>query len=46
VKFSRSFTLPSKVDLEKTSATVKDGVLTVKLAKAADAKPRQITVKA
>jgi len=46
VKFSRSFTFPGKVDLEKASATVKDGLLTVKLAKAAEAKPRQITVKA
>lgn len=46
VRFSRSFTFPCKVDMEKASATVKDGVLTVKLAKAAEAKPRQITVKA
>jgi len=46
VKFSRSFTFPCKVDLEKTSATVKDGLLTITLAKAAEAKPRQITVKA
>jgi len=46
LKFSRSFTFPCKVDLEKTSATIKDGLLTVKLAKAAEAKPRQITVKA
>lgn len=46
VKFSRSFTFPSKVDMEKTTATVKDGLLTIKLAKAAEAKPRQITVKA
>ncbi len=46
VKFSRSFTFPCRIDPEKTSATVKDGVLTVKLAKAPEAKPRQITVKA
>jgi len=44
--FSRSFTLPCKVDMEKASATVKDGMLTVRLAKAAEAQPRQITVKA
>lgn len=46
VRFSRSFTLPCKVDLEKASATVKDGLLTITLAKAAEARPRQITVKA
>jgi len=46
VNFSRSFTFPCKVDLEKASAAVKDGILTVTLGKAAEAKPRQITVKA
>jgi len=46
VKFSRSFTLPCKVDMERTSAFVKNGVLTVTMAKAAEAQPRQITVKA
>jgi HSP20 family protein len=45
VKFSRSFTFPCKVDMEKASATVKDGLLTITLAKAAEAKPRQISVK-
>jgi len=45
-KFSRSWTLPYKVDAEKTSATLKDGVLTITLAKAAEAQPRQITVRA
>jgi HSP20 family protein len=44
-KFSRSFSLPSKVDGEKTTATVKDGVLTVTLAKALEAQPRQISVR-
>lgn len=46
VEFSRSFTLPCKVDMERTSAAVKDGLLTVRLAKAAEARPRQIEVKA
>lgn len=46
VKFARSFTLPCKVDPEKSTASIKDGVLTVTLAKAAEAKPRQIAVKA
>ncbi len=44
-KFSRSLALPAKVDAEKTAAEVRDGVLTVKLAKAAEAKPRQIAVR-
>ena len=44
-QFQRSFALPVKVDGEKTLASVKDGVLTVKLAKAAEAKPRQIAVR-
>ena len=46
INFSRSFTFPCRIDMEKASATVKDGVLTVKLAKAAEARPRQIAVKA
>jgi HSP20 family protein len=45
-KFSRSFSLPCAVNPEKAIATVKDGILTVTLEKAAEAKPRQITVKA
>jgi HSP20 family protein len=46
VKFSRSLMLPCKVDSEHTSASVKDGVLTITLAKAPEAQPRQITVRA
>lgn len=46
ISFSRSFTFPCKVDLERASASVKDGLLTVKLAKAPEAKPRQIEVQA
>lgn len=46
VKFSRSLTLPCKVNPEQTTATVKDGVLTITVAKAAEAQPRQITVRA
>lgn len=44
-RFSRSFALPSKVDPEKISARLKDGVLTVTLEKAAEVKPRQISVR-
>jgi HSP20 family protein len=46
VKFSRSFSLPCKVDPEKSTATLKNGVLTITLPKATSAQPRQITVKA
>lgn len=46
VRFSRSFTLPSKVDPEKTTAVLKHGVLTLTLNKAAEAQPRQIAVTA
>jgi HSP20 family protein len=46
VRFSRSFSLPFKIDPEKSTATMKNGVLTVSLAKALEAKPRQIAVKA
>jgi len=46
LKFSRSFTFPCKVNLERATAVVKDGLLTVTLPKAAEAKPRQISVKA
>ena len=44
IQFSRSFALPCKVDLEKTTASLKDGVLTITMAKAPEAQPRQIQV--
>jgi len=43
-KFQRSVTLPATVDSSKVSATYKDGVLTVELPKAEEAKPKQIAV--
>ena len=46
ISFSRSFTLPCKVNPEQTQASVKNGVLTVTLAKAPEAQPRQIAVQA
>ena len=46
LRFSRSFTLPCKVDPERSSASLKDGVLTVTVPKAPDAQPRQIAVRA
>ena len=44
--FSRSISLPCKVNPEQAQATVKNGVLTVTLAKAPEAQPRQIAVQA
>ena len=43
-KFRRSITLPSRVDANKVNATYKDGILTVTLPKAEEAKPKQIQV--
>lgn len=45
-KFSRTIQLPCNVNPEQTTASVKDGVLTITLAKAAEAQPRQIAVRA
>src|ERR1043166_8189558 len=42
--FTRTFTLPNTVDTESVSATYEKGVLKVKLAKKAEAKPKQIKV--
>ncbi|RJX26904.1 MAG: Hsp20/alpha crystallin family protein [Desulfurivibrio sp.] len=44
--FSRSFSLPVEIDPEKTSASLKNGILTVKLVKAQAAKPKKIVVQA
>lgn len=43
-KFSRALTLPTAVAGDKVKATYKDGILTVVLPKAEEAKPKQITV--
>jgi len=42
--FSRSVALPSEVDHEKAAAAFTDGVLTVTLPKAEEAKPRMIKI--
>jgi len=42
--FTRSFTLPSSVDPAQVSADYNRGVLKIKLAKKAEAKPKQIKV--
>lgn len=42
--FSRSFSLPSRIDTEKVRADFKEGVLSIVLPVKAEAKPRQIEV--
>ncbi len=42
--FTRSFTLPTAVDAAAITASYKDGVLTIRLPRRADAKPKQITI--
>src|SRR5213594_2361138 len=42
--FTRSFTLPNTVDTEQVSAHYDKGVLRIRLAKRAEAKPKQIKV--
>jgi HSP20 family protein len=42
--FTRSFTLPSSVDSGQVSADYEKGVLMIKLAKKAEAKPKQIRI--
>ncbi len=42
--FQRTLSLPETVDPDKVEASMKDGVLTVKIAKREEVKPRQISV--
>jgi HSP20 family protein len=42
--FTRSFTLPNTVDAEQTSAHYEQGVLRIRIAKKAEAKPKLIKV--
>jgi len=44
-RFQRALALPKPVDPNKVTATYKDGVLTVKLPKTEESKPKQINVK-
>jgi HSP20 family protein len=43
--FSRTFKLPSTIDVERIEATLKDGVLTVRMPKRESLKARKIEVK-
>lgn len=45
-KFTRSFTLPSKVDMKKIAANYKDGVLEVIIPKAQEAQPQKVQISA
>ena len=44
--FDRAVTLPTEVDAERVDARYSDGILTLKLPKAEQTKPRQIAVRA
>lgn len=45
-QFSRSVSLPTAVNAAKAEATIEHGVLTLRLPKAEEAKPKAITIKA
>lgn len=45
-QFSRTVSLPVKIDAERATAVSRDGMLTVTLPKMPEAQPRQITVRA
>ena len=42
--YTRSFTLSNKIDQERISAQLDDGVLTLTLPKAQEAQPRRISI--
>jgi HSP20 family protein len=44
-RFTRSLTLPADVDSDKVSASLKDGILELRMPKSEAAKPRQISIK-
>jgi len=46
MSFARSFTLPCRVDAEKVTANLKNGILELVLPKVAEEQPRQIQVRA
>jgi HSP20 family protein len=45
-EFTRTVVLPDAVEADKIEASLRDGILTVRLPKAAGAEPRQIEIKA
>ncbi len=44
-RFSRAVTLPGKIDNDKISANISNGILTITVPKAESARPRQIEIK-
>ena len=46
LRFARSFAMPAKIDVEKITAGLKHGILTVVMPKHPESQPRAITVKA
>ncbi len=44
-RFARSLTMPSTVNADKAQAEMDNGILTLRIPKAEEAKPKQITVK-
>ena len=46
MKFARSVALPCKVNTAETSASLREGVLTITLPKALEAQPKQISIRA
>jgi HSP20 family protein len=45
-RFARAFTLPARIDPDKIEAALRNGVLELRLPKAAEERPRTISVKA
>ncbi len=43
--FTRTVTLPARVDPERTTATMKDGVLSIEVTKVPEAQPRKVAVR-
>jgi HSP20 family protein len=46
IRFARAFTLPTRIDPDKIEASLRNGVLELRLTKAAEERPRMISVKA
>lgn len=44
-RFSRGFTLPTRIDSDKAEAKFKNGVLELRLPKAEESKPKEISIK-
>jgi HSP20 family protein len=45
LRFSRSFALPNRIDADKVTAELKNGLLTVTMPRHPEAKPKSITVR-